>query len=539
VKLTITALKKVVRFSEKYEKLLVLLLLPVFLFPIWYHDYFPTLDTPAHIYNANVLWNIWFGDHQIYNHYFESNHWLNPNWISQPLLSVLTQVFNTLVCEKIVLSLYIIGFVLAFRTMILQMNPITPLFSLLGFVFVYNNTFMMGFLNYNFGIVFLFLSIASLLRFYTNQKAANVFWLFFCLTALFYSHLVMFCVFGLFVVAFFMITMTRDYLNHEKIWFCNIRTFTSLLLSSAIPISLLIVYLINAKGDEGILFFTPAKIIEDILRQAGSLSISTNEKVYLRWNWIVPLIGLCIAISATVIAKLRNGKNESWWKPTFNEAIILLFVLFILVAIFILPDSTVGGSGLLTDRLIFQFTTFFFVSVLLSFRKKLILIPVLLILLYVSVDRLFFIHREMFHFQKTCANMMQSATKMTDGGCIAFFNFSNKWLAQHYVSHIAAQHNLMVLDNWSDKSYNSVRWKGSWIESKELLCWQDQQWKCNLFELERLLNQKIRWFLIVNDDRLESESANCLIDWPTFLRDSCHVVHRSGTDVVLYKRNGT
>ncbi len=418
------------------------------------------------------------------------------------------------------------------------MSPATPLVSFLGFVFVYNNTFMMGFLNYNFGILFLFLAIAALMEFSRGQTRIRATWLFLSMTCLFFSHLIMFCVFGLFALAFFIASVIIGLTRKEKVWFWNARTIFYLLFATLLPMLLLIIYLFSAKGDVGYTYSPPSKIIHDILRQSGSYSISEHEDSYLRWNWIIPLSGLCLAMVIQWLQYLSRNKRVVLWSPKSTEVSVFVFVFFLLIAIFKLPDSTASGSGLLTERLIFQCTTFFLIGVILSFRSKFILLPILLALLYVSIDRLMFIHRELNRFQEHCSELMNVSNRITDDGCLTVFDFSDIWVTNHYTSHIATEHNLVVFDNWSNKSYTSVLWKDQWKVNDDLDCWQKEQWHCDLYRSEAVLGQKIGWFLVLNETKFIETVSPAQFDWQVFFSDSCDVAYQQNREIILYRRKG-
>ena len=89
--------------------LLGILLLLVHLLPVWIVTYFPTQDGPSHIYNAQVFKD--YHDHQNYRirDVYQLNLTLFPNWASHLLLAFLMYFFPPLICEKIVLSLCVLG----------------------------------------------------------------------------------------------------------------------------------------------------------------------------------------------------------------------------------------------------------------------------------------------------------------------------------------------------------------------------------------------------------------------------------------------
>ncbi len=538
VKTLTETFNQIIGFLEKWERVIFILLIPVFLFPIWHRAFFPTLDTPGHIYNASVLWDLWFGNNELYSRFFKSNDAWSPNWISQPLLAILTQLFDPATCEKLTLSIYISGFLMAFRSMMIAFKPGSVLLSFLGFVFVYNNTFIMGFVNYNFGLVFLFLSISALLKFEEIRGGKQAFGLFVSMTLLFYSHLVMFCVFGLFALAFLVVSAAFCWYHGKKIWFWNSTTFLRLVLATFFPATLLLLYLISAKEEAGYTYFEAAKIIDRLILQTSSICIARGEKMFLRWNWIILAIGIFISGGIMILQRIKGIRIQPLLQTGRSFYSLLLFLIFLLITTFTIPDSSASGGGLLTDRLIFLCIAFFIVCMFLLLRYKMLLVTMTLILLYVSFDKILYLDRIYEGVQAHCTDIYQVSEEISEGGIMAVFDFTQLWPTNHFTSHIATANDLVVLDNWPNKDFSSVQWKAPWRLQHEIVCWQGEQWHCDLYQFESKLNQRIKWFLVIKEPPLFAHGDAGQKEWSCFLSDSCDVTFRGGSEIVLYKRKG-
>jgi hypothetical protein len=148
------------RLSERavsFEKLVFILLLLLFLVPVWKEKYILNTDGPAHTYTAKVLLDYMTGKNTVfYNQYYQIKLFPDPNWFSRFALMVLQVFFNWRIAEKLLVSLYLVLFPVLFRKLILQINPANGVLSFFIFPFLYHHVFNYGFYNYSFSLVFLF-----------------------------------------------------------------------------------------------------------------------------------------------------------------------------------------------------------------------------------------------------------------------------------------------------------------------------------------------------------------------------------------------
>ena len=101
----------------------------------------------------------------IYREYFNLNLVLEPNWLIYGLLLAFNHVVSLEIAEKILVSLYIIGFPLAVRYAIATVNPRASFISWLCFPFIYSLPFNMGFYNFSLSLVCFFLLLSVYLRY--------------------------------------------------------------------------------------------------------------------------------------------------------------------------------------------------------------------------------------------------------------------------------------------------------------------------------------------------------------------------------------
>src|SRR3954465_6846257 len=79
------------------------------LIPVWTFRYLPTQDGPSHLVNAQILKD--YGSSTAgYEAFFEVRAEPLPNWTSHLLLAGLLVLVPPLVAEKLLVSLYVLGF---------------------------------------------------------------------------------------------------------------------------------------------------------------------------------------------------------------------------------------------------------------------------------------------------------------------------------------------------------------------------------------------------------------------------------------------
>ncbi len=127
--------------------LLVLIQASVF----WCFPRIPTSDGPVHLYNALVLKNYFLPESAGLREIFTLNLLPNPNWLIQPLLSLLLFVFSPDTSEKILASLYVIGFPYAFRYTLRQIRPSSEFLAFLVLPLTTQWLFFLGLYNFFYG----------------------------------------------------------------------------------------------------------------------------------------------------------------------------------------------------------------------------------------------------------------------------------------------------------------------------------------------------------------------------------------------------
>jgi hypothetical protein len=130
--------------------------------PVWCFTYIPTQDGPAHLSSAWTLRALWQSQSQAAD-FFQIRTTPVPNWLAQLLLTGLLLVFPPLIAEKIFVTLYIIGLVVAVGEFLEAAGSQRRLAGT-ALLLVFSRCFWLGFYNFCLSLVLYWFLLAWLLR---------------------------------------------------------------------------------------------------------------------------------------------------------------------------------------------------------------------------------------------------------------------------------------------------------------------------------------------------------------------------------------
>lgn len=161
---TFAVVQKLVAGIVRFEPLIFAVILLANLYPVLSVNYFPTVDGPAHLYNAKVISELWLQPDSPLSEYYRFNPSFSPNWSGHALLAVLLMVMSASWAEKVVLLFYLIGFPLGLRYLFRSSKVKNIWLLYLAFPFTYSYLFHYGFYNYHIGLVLYFFAIGLWFR---------------------------------------------------------------------------------------------------------------------------------------------------------------------------------------------------------------------------------------------------------------------------------------------------------------------------------------------------------------------------------------
>ena len=160
--------------SQKTLNALLLTGFILCLLQIWLPAFYLTGDGPSHVYNAQILHDLWCNKNTaFYAHYYQLVYQPNPNWLSTIVLALLMFVVNGIVAEKIYLTLYVLLYTRGFYLLLKKISGSNSYWPLVIFLFVFTHVLAKGFYNFSFSIAFYFWVVWSWIRFLDRRNIGN------------------------------------------------------------------------------------------------------------------------------------------------------------------------------------------------------------------------------------------------------------------------------------------------------------------------------------------------------------------------------
>jgi len=172
---------------------LVLLLIALYLVPIWRFRFFPSSDGPCHIYNAQVLKHLRHPDDPFHD-YFGPNFRPFPNWTASFLMWAFQHLVSPLLAEKLLLTVYVLLFVLSVQYLLKATAHRTKIFWLLSFLYLFNFLLLMGYYSFSLGVPLLLFTLGFLWKSRESLSWKRAAILGLLLVVLYFSHPVPFLI---------------------------------------------------------------------------------------------------------------------------------------------------------------------------------------------------------------------------------------------------------------------------------------------------------------------------------------------------------
>ncbi len=160
-----------------------------YLLPVWAFAYLPTQDGPSHLANAEMILHYGASTAGV-EEFFEFRPQCIPNWTSHLLLAGLLALFPPLIAEKLLVTLYVLGFAGGFRYFLSSFGPRCRPLSWMGLLFVYNRCFWMGFYNCCLSLVLFWFIVGLCVRSRGTLSLPRTALLAVLFTLAFFTHLV-------------------------------------------------------------------------------------------------------------------------------------------------------------------------------------------------------------------------------------------------------------------------------------------------------------------------------------------------------------
>jgi len=519
------------------------------LLPVWATEGWYSFDGPAHLYNAEVIGElIWGEESEFLKSYYRLRWPPAPNLLYYIVTAPLTRFLAPEWIDKLWASLHVLVFGLGFRFFLLKLSGGVRLndagryaswASWVGLYGVFHKHFFLGQYNFSMSIGLLWWTLGYCWHWLSNlssygssstrdkamtrdkavtgeeaivgqeKSMSNLFrtlWPLLriggFLTLLGISHLVGFAAAGISIAVMLM-------------WFFGIRMRQMLkaalyLLTVALPaLAINLSYLWQSSGTGPTRFIG----IHDLIWQWLSLDAFTSFNPPVEWRsmagiFLIGILSLPLTLIALVRKRLRHRAGIEWDQGSWAYLLTCSGIFMLLYGL--LPDES-RNSGYLSSRLAVIGQHMWLaggalVLVILPSAVRRMVMAVVLCLLpfrvayYVKVERS--LGREVAEFR-------ESARYITPGSVVHQVNFSGNWLHEHLSMSVCGK-NIIHLKNYEAYlDYFPLGWRH---ESIQTWMTHAQYWKnwppCpDSAELIRLSQSPLPDYLIVWDEAAVTKNA--------------------------------
>ena len=395
------------------------------MWPLFASYYFPSLDSPAHLYNAKLILELLQGDGFIVQHFYQFNPMVVPNWIGHALLALFYFIFGEWwMAEKLMLILYFVSLPLAVDYFIRTIGGNRWL-SFWSLPFVFSFVFSIGFYNFSLSIIFALLFLSKSWKFFERQYSVKeILILFSLLLMVYFSH-----GFTFLLTLFIWGASALPCLIHEWKKSQSIKSLMYRFMKVVILISpLVVLYRLNTAYHSGIpTFLERVDLIKDFLRWRSLIVYHEGKEE----RWTVMMSLLTIALLILVFARTK-------FRFTLPQQRVILTVITLFMLFFLLPDNT-GSAGFISVRIQgwLALMTIVFLSVsIVPNRLALATTMFMLVAHFALVHFHAKVVRKDGRFLEQCAVAQQY---IPEHSVLHFEDLSGDWRFQHFSNFIALQ----------------------------------------------------------------------------------------------------
>jgi len=433
--------------------------------PILLFRFFPSMDGPAHLYNANVLSQLCRDQSEVLHHYYTINPALVPNWTSHVLLAGFKVFLPAFLAEKVLLLLYVVGLPLTFRKFISCIAPSQSALTYIIFPFIYNYLFCLGFYNLSLSIILLFAGLTIAIR--QIQAPSLRGWMgqaiLFLLT--YFTHPFSF---ALLVLGSFAIWAAQCLFSPVPPSTSLFQRFLSarpnlvrLGFACFIPVLLLLHFYATQH------FYNSGQRLStgEIMRYLKDLRplICYNYNLELRLT--EHLYHLFAGLTAIAFYERINGvisgqysKMERFKRFFQPNDVWLSLALLLLVLLFVVPNS--ASAGMMSDRFALFFFLFWATWLAVQPLRPWLLRTATIIILVLNFGLTYRYIRVAKDQNKIVAQCVAASQYIPAGSTVLPLNYANNWLVPHFSNYLGIEKPMLILENYeADTGWFPLLWR--------------------------------------------------------------------------------
>lgn len=427
--------------------------------------FFPSLDGPSHLYNANIINSLVFHSNTVFQKYFSINTEPIPNWTSLLLLSILKILFPSYLCEKILLIVLLTGMPYLFRRLIIKIASDGRYYSYLVFPFTHTTFLYLGFYNFCLGILFLLIALIYWISHadaHFKTKHTAVLALLFLMT--YFSNPLLFLVLS--AIIFIHLCVHSFYQKNRRSVSWQISIFYSKLMTLFAALILPLAFLFYFFFSRSTMQIHTWNTFDQLLRFLQLNYLIEGRNAFL-FFWVFACL-VIFTISVALVRTLRSSKNREPGHPQpgpgkhedhANRIWLFLSLIVFLLFYFIAPDSA-GSATFINLRIllvIYLLLIAFLASMETSGIESVIAAFLILLINIFVLSSNYSDMRERSNIALAC----HSASLCIPGNSIVLpVNLSRDPMTGHVTDYLATDRRIMLTSNYeAETGYFPVIWK--------------------------------------------------------------------------------
>lgn len=410
------------------------------IWPIWFSNYFPTVDGPSHLYNAKLIGELWNGN-SFFQSFLEINQEWVPNWTGHFLLAILIKFgLPVFVAHKILLSLIALGIPLAFKKLLKELgSPITGI-SFFSLIFVYTFLFGMGFYNFGLGILMTLISISLYIK-GRNQTARWIqIFLFLSIALCFFSHLVCFGILCVYFLVDFLMSLGNKSLKS---------TISDSIATFLYCLPFVILSAMFFMGRE-------APDVNSYFGASTLWLLFTKLKIFVLYFGDIEIILAQIVFYILILYALLALSKIFKIDKKFRIAFMLFGLL--LALFFIMPDAGSNGSFISRRLLIFALW-FLLIGISPVFNFKWLNAILIVFVIGIQSYRTSIYYAEIKEQEKRVIELLGISNLIQNQSIVLDLYRGQGFKESHFASYLGLNKELLILDNYeADYGYFPIKW---------------------------------------------------------------------------------
>jgi hypothetical protein len=403
------------------------------LIPLFTLHFFPSVDGPAHVYNASIIKGLITGN-DLYKQFYEFNYVIEPNWLGHALLTLLSFIFPPLLAEKIFLACCIIALPVSFRQLILRINPHAALSSWIIFPFIYSFMLITGFYNFCLSLPLFFWATLYWMNIKDTLRPVKLLFFSLLLLLLYLCHIMAFGLMGL-IAGLLLLPSLRD----GAISF--LKRAALLALASAPALFLAWKFVRHHSTAEPGFYYEAGTLWKWIYTAQPLMAYDYTD---LTFYAAIIFYLICALILFTIIRKFaeRRFTGSDMW---------VLAAVMLLLCYFLLPDTSAGG-GFISIRLLYYSFLFFAVWVCTQDHLRWVKMGTAVIAAAASLGFLFRFHAKLEEEDIEAQEYHSLAKHIEANSVVMPVNYGNRWRDAHYSNYLSYEKPLIILENYEASS---------------------------------------------------------------------------------------